>query len=232
MSTPRILVVEDEIAIQRGLCDVLAYRGYAPTGVADGEDGLRAGLAGGFALVLLDVMLPGLSGFDVCASCARSDPRLPILMLTARGAEEDVLARLPLRQRRLRDQAVLGRGADGARRGAAAARPSAASRLRSPSRSRSARGTSSRTRARRVARRRCDRADARARSRSWRCSRASAAGSSAAAACSPTSGAWARPSGSRRAPSTCTSPSCARSWAQQGARLIETVRGEGYRFAG
>ena len=45
MSIPGILVVEDEIAIQRGLCDVLAYRGYAPTGVADGEDGLRAGLA-------------------------------------------------------------------------------------------------------------------------------------------------------------------------------------------
>jgi two-component system response regulator RegX3 len=91
MSTPRILVVEDEIAIQRGLCDVLAYRGYAPTGVADGEDGLRAGLAGGFALVLLDVMLPGRSGFDVCEALRSHDPRLPILMLTARGAEEDVL---------------------------------------------------------------------------------------------------------------------------------------------
>lgn len=91
MSTPRILVVEDEVAIQRGLCDVLAYRGYAPTGVADGEDGLREGLAGRFDLVVLDVMLPGRSGFDVCEALRSHDPRLPILMLTARGAEEDVL---------------------------------------------------------------------------------------------------------------------------------------------
>jgi two-component system response regulator RegX3 len=88
---PRILVVEDELAIQRGLCDVLAYRGYAPTGVANGDEGLHEGLHGGFDLVLLDVMLPGRSGFDVCKELRSADPRLPILMLTARGAEEDVL---------------------------------------------------------------------------------------------------------------------------------------------
>jgi len=93
MTTPplRILVVEDEPAIQRGLCDVLAYRGYAPTGVANGEDGLREGLDGGFDLVVLDVMLPGRSGFDVCRELRSHDAKLPILMLTARGAEEDVL---------------------------------------------------------------------------------------------------------------------------------------------
>ena len=88
---PRILVVEDELAIQRGLCDVLAYRGYAPTGVANGDEGLHEGLQGGFDLVVLDVMLPGRSGFDVCKELRSADPRLPILMLTARGAEEDVL---------------------------------------------------------------------------------------------------------------------------------------------
>jgi DNA-binding response OmpR family regulator len=90
-SGARILVVEDELAIQRGLCDVLAYRGHAPTGVADGEAGLRAGLDGGWDLVVLDVMLPGRSGFEVCEALREHDPRLPILMLTARGAEEDVL---------------------------------------------------------------------------------------------------------------------------------------------
>ncbi|RIK91108.1 MAG: DNA-binding response regulator [Proteobacteria bacterium] len=90
-SSARILVVEDELAIQRGLCDVLAYRGHAPTGVADGETGLREALRGGFDLVLLDVMLPGRSGFDVCEALRAHDPRLPILMLTARGAEDDVL---------------------------------------------------------------------------------------------------------------------------------------------
>jgi two-component system response regulator RegX3 len=90
-SRKRILVVEDELAIQRGLCDVLAYHGHAPIGVASGDDGLREGLRGGFDLVVLDVMLPGRSGFDVCQELRRSDPKLPILMLTARGAEEDVL---------------------------------------------------------------------------------------------------------------------------------------------
>ena len=87
----RVLVVEDELAIQRGLCDVLAYHGYAPTGVASGEEGLRRGLADRPDLVLLDVMLPGMSGFEVCEELRRERPRLPILMLTARGAEEDVL---------------------------------------------------------------------------------------------------------------------------------------------
>ena len=65
-TTLAILVVEDEAAIRTGLCDVLAFRGHAPTGVATGDDGLREALSGRHALVLLDVMLPGMSGFDVC----------------------------------------------------------------------------------------------------------------------------------------------------------------------
>ncbi|MAE93698.1 MAG: DNA-binding response regulator [Deltaproteobacteria bacterium] len=89
--SPRVLVVEDEPAIQRGLCDVLAYHGYQPTGSDTGEDGLREGLTGQYDLVLLDVMLPGKSGFDVCEELRAEAPRLPILMLTARGAEEDVV---------------------------------------------------------------------------------------------------------------------------------------------
>jgi DNA-binding response OmpR family regulator len=86
-----ILVVEDEIAIQRGLCDVLAYHGHVPTAAATGEDGLREALAGDYALVLLDIMLPGISGFDVCRQLRAQRPDLPILMLTARGSEDDVL---------------------------------------------------------------------------------------------------------------------------------------------
>jgi two-component system response regulator RegX3 len=88
---PRILVVEDEPAIQRGLCDVLAYHGYEPTGVAAGDEGLRAAQVGAFDLVVLDLMLPGMSGLDVCRALRAHDPQLPILMLTARGAEADVL---------------------------------------------------------------------------------------------------------------------------------------------
>jgi DNA-binding response OmpR family regulator len=86
-----ILVVEDESAIRTGLCDVLAYHGHVPEGVASGEDGLRRALASPFALVLLDVMLPGTSGFDVCRALRAERPGQAILMLTARGAEEDVL---------------------------------------------------------------------------------------------------------------------------------------------
>jgi two-component system response regulator RegX3 len=86
-----ILVVEDEEAIRRGVCDVLAFHGHLPTGVATGEEGVRQGLDPRFALVVLDVMLPGLSGFEVCSELRAARPSLPILMLTARGAEEDVL---------------------------------------------------------------------------------------------------------------------------------------------
>jgi two-component system response regulator RegX3 len=86
-----ILVVEDEEAIRTGLCDVLAFHGYLPQGEARGDDGLAAALRGEHALVLLDIMLPGMSGFDVCEKIRSQAPELPILMLTARGAEEDIL---------------------------------------------------------------------------------------------------------------------------------------------
>ena len=86
-----VLVVEDEAAIRSGLCDVLAFHGYEPEGVERGDDGLRAALSNRHALVVLDVMLPGLNGFDVCRELRAKLPRLPILMLTARGAESDVL---------------------------------------------------------------------------------------------------------------------------------------------
>jgi len=88
---PAVLVVEDEDSIRTGLCDVLAFRGYTPEGVSRGDEGLRRGRESEFALVLLDVMLPGLSGFDVCRDLRAAKPTLPILMLTARGAEADVL---------------------------------------------------------------------------------------------------------------------------------------------
>ena len=86
-----ILVVEDESVIAAGVCDVLAYRGYAPTAIGTGEEGLRRALGGRYALVVLDVMLPGLSGFEVCRELRAKRPELAILMLTARGAESDVL---------------------------------------------------------------------------------------------------------------------------------------------
>ncbi len=88
---PAILVVEDEESIRKGLCDVLAFRGYAPEGVERGDDGLRRALSNEHALVLLDVMLPAMNGFDVCRELRAALPELPVLMLTAQGSEQDVL---------------------------------------------------------------------------------------------------------------------------------------------
>lgn len=86
-----VLVVEDDDAIRRGVCDVLAFHGYLPTGVATGGEGVARGMDSRFALVILDVMLPEKSGFDVCSELRGARPQLPILMLTARGSEADVL---------------------------------------------------------------------------------------------------------------------------------------------
>ena len=89
-SRARILVVEDEERIREGLADVLAFRGHAPTAVASGEQGLERALSEPFDLAILDVMLPGLSGFDVCRRL-RAERDLPIMLLTAKGAEDDVV---------------------------------------------------------------------------------------------------------------------------------------------
>jgi len=87
-----ILVVEDEEAIRRGLCDVLSYHGYEPTGTDNGEDGLREALTNRFALVILDLMLPVMNGLDVCEKLRVALPEQAILLLTARGSEDDILA--------------------------------------------------------------------------------------------------------------------------------------------
>ncbi len=87
----RVLVVEDEVAIREGVCDVLAFHGYAPTGIADGEAGLKEALEGRYDLLILDVMLPQVDGYTICRAARAQHPRQAILMLTARGGEADVL---------------------------------------------------------------------------------------------------------------------------------------------
>ena len=94
MRRPRILLVEDEVHIARGLVFNLESEGCAVTHVETGEDALAAVGENGFALVVLDVMLPGIDGFEVCRRLRQRDPRLPILMLTARTEEEDRVAGL------------------------------------------------------------------------------------------------------------------------------------------
>ncbi len=87
----RILVVEDEESIRGGLCDVLVYHGYAPTAVETGEEGLEVGRSEELALVILDLMLPGIHGLEVCRRLREERPQLPVLMLTAKGSEDDVV---------------------------------------------------------------------------------------------------------------------------------------------
>ena len=87
----RILVVEDERGLREGLCDLLAGDGHEVVAAADGEEGAARGLAEAFDLVVLDLMLPRLSGIEVCRRVRAARPGMAILMLTARGGEEDVV---------------------------------------------------------------------------------------------------------------------------------------------
>ncbi len=85
----RILLVEDEPALRDGVVDLLTADGHAVTACADGAAGVEAGLREPFELVLLDLMLPKLDGMEVCRRLRAARPGLPILMLTARGSEDD-----------------------------------------------------------------------------------------------------------------------------------------------
>jgi DNA-binding response OmpR family regulator len=87
----RILVVEDDPAILKGLCDVLVFNGYAADGVSEGTRGFEAALSGQFDLVLLDVMLPGMDGFSICREIRCNRPAQPVIILTAKGSEDDVV---------------------------------------------------------------------------------------------------------------------------------------------
>lgn len=89
MNPRTILVVEDDAAIRRGLGDALRYGGFAVLEAADGRDGLTTALGGGADLVLLDVMLPKMDGFAVLREIRRTRPALPVILVTARGAEQD-----------------------------------------------------------------------------------------------------------------------------------------------
>jgi len=93
---PRILVVEDEAAIREGLTDVLVYHGYRVDAVADGREGLKKALSGQYDLLLLDVMLPGRDGFAICDEVRKVDREQPIILLTAKTGDEDIVNGLAL----------------------------------------------------------------------------------------------------------------------------------------
>lgn len=85
----RILVVEDEPSMLKGLVDVLGIKGYDVASAVRGDDGLEMARAGGYALVILDGMLPGLSGFEVLKALRGEGNQTPVIMLTARNTEMD-----------------------------------------------------------------------------------------------------------------------------------------------
>ena len=89
MPKARIVVVEDEPAIRRGLSDALRLTGYDVTEAPDGVIGFAEASGNGVYLVLLDVMLPKRVGLDVLAELRRVCPLRPVILLTARGSEED-----------------------------------------------------------------------------------------------------------------------------------------------
>ena len=89
MPTRTVLVVEDDAAIRRGLVDALRFAGYEVHEAADGASGLDLALAASPDLVLLDVILPKLDGFTVLERLRKARPTLPVILVTARGAEPD-----------------------------------------------------------------------------------------------------------------------------------------------
>jgi two-component system response regulator RegX3 len=125
----RILIVEDEAAIRTGLVDVFVFHGYEVDWADDGPQGLSKALTGTFDLLLLDVMLPGLDGFEICNRIRARDRDQPIIMLTAKTSDADIIQGLSLgaddyvakpfsvAQLVLRVQAVLRRCGNGAEAG-------------------------------------------------------------------------------------------------------------------
>jgi two-component system, OmpR family, alkaline phosphatase synthesis response regulator PhoP len=91
---PQILLVEDEIHLARGITFNLEQEGYLVSHVESGEEALEKVKVEKFELIILDVMLPGISGFEVCREVRILDSRVPVLMLTARSDERDRIAGL------------------------------------------------------------------------------------------------------------------------------------------
>src|SRR3954464_13358994 len=89
MTPGRVVVVEDEPAIRRGVGDALRASGYDVVEAADGVRGLDEASRAGVDLVLLDLMLPRRDGLDVLTQLRKLRPSLPVIILTARGSEDD-----------------------------------------------------------------------------------------------------------------------------------------------
>jgi DNA-binding response OmpR family regulator len=96
METPTILVVEDDAPIRRGLCDALRFAGYEVIDAGDGAVGRERALYGHYDLLLLDLILPHVSGFEILEAVRRQRPGVSVIILSARGEENDKVRGLAL----------------------------------------------------------------------------------------------------------------------------------------
>jgi len=96
MNSIRILVAEDDHNIRTGLIDTLESEGYHAAGAADGIQALKMFEKDKFDLVILDIMMPGKSGYDVCREIRSQNEDVPVIILTAKGEEIDKVVGLQL----------------------------------------------------------------------------------------------------------------------------------------
>lgn len=89
MDSRRVLVVEDDSAIRQGIVDALKFAGFDVIQARNGNEGLTEALRANFDLLLLDLILPGVGGFEILKATRESRPTLPVIILTARGEEAD-----------------------------------------------------------------------------------------------------------------------------------------------
>ncbi len=91
-----ILIVEDDPTMLRGLKDNFEFKGYSVLTAVDGEEGLNTALNKKPDLILLDIMLPEINGYEVCRLIRQENLTMPIIMLTAKGEESDIILGLNL----------------------------------------------------------------------------------------------------------------------------------------
>lgn len=96
MSTQAILIIEDDPALLRGLVDNFHMQGYEVRTATDGKSGLTAALENPPDLILLDIMLPLMNGYEVCRQLRQQQLEMPIVMLTAKGQESEIVEGLEL----------------------------------------------------------------------------------------------------------------------------------------
>lgn len=85
----KVLVIEDDNAIRQGIVDALDFAGYDTIEAPDGHEGMRAAVRAGYDLLLLDLVLPGPDGLQILAEVRLTRPTVPVIILTARGEEQD-----------------------------------------------------------------------------------------------------------------------------------------------